>query len=361
MSGRSTDIIFLLGAGASVEAGIPASAKMIDEIEVLLRTDDGWAEFQDLYNHVKSAIHYSSGLKGDFGTDVPFNVETLVNTLYELERNEEHPLYPFIAAWNSRFVSLANPDFSTVRRFRTKILEALKKWMCPEDTAQGDYYHGFRTLQQDFNYPLHLFSLNYDLCVERIADSDFRVESGFSGFGPNHVWDWERFEQAEGSPPDLPQIYLYKLHGSINWKRDDGKNLFSVEQTETVEPNKMDVIFGRDFKLEAADPYLFYAYQFRRFALEARLIVTIGYSFADEHINKMLSQSIKREEQRKVLVISNCSDGDVQDKRNDTAGILECSEDRVEVVPGTAKSLLQEVSLSETLLELVPQPEDAGF
>jgi hypothetical protein len=41
-------------------------------------------------------------------------------------------------------------------------------------------------------------------------------------------------------------------------------------------------------KLEAADPYIFYAYEFRRFCILSKLIVIIGYSFSDLHINKML-------------------------------------------------------------------------
>jgi hypothetical protein len=84
--------MFLLGAGASVDAGIPASATMIGELETLLSDSRDWQEHRDLYRHVKSAIHYAAGLKGHYGWDVPFNIETLVNTLYELERNEEHPL-----------------------------------------------------------------------------------------------------------------------------------------------------------------------------------------------------------------------------------------------------------------------------
>jgi hypothetical protein len=122
MTSRSKDIIFLLGAGASAEAGIPVSAQMIDEVEKSLEPGPE----QGLYHHVKSAIHFSAGLKGHFGNAVPFNIETLVNTLYELERNEEHPLYPFIAAWSSRFVALAGPEFRNVRSFRKRILSALK-------------------------------------------------------------------------------------------------------------------------------------------------------------------------------------------------------------------------------------------
>ena len=158
MSSRSTDIIFLLGAGASVDADIPMSAAMIGQIEDLMIEHEDWIPFTELYNHVKTAIHYSSGLKGVFGDRVPYNIETLVNTLYELERNEEHPLYPFIASWNSRFVALRS-DFAEIRKFRRLILRELKRWMSPDDTSKGDYYQGFASLQKDLNFPLHVFSL----------------------------------------------------------------------------------------------------------------------------------------------------------------------------------------------------------
>jgi hypothetical protein len=137
MTSRSKDIIFLLGAGASAEAGIPVSSDMIQRLEDHLRERHEWKEFRPLYNHVKSAIHFSAGLKGHFRDDVPFNIETLVNTLYELERNEEHPLYPFIAAWNSRFVALAGPDFGAVRRFRQLILG----WLCSRVSRKGERRH----------------------------------------------------------------------------------------------------------------------------------------------------------------------------------------------------------------------------
>jgi hypothetical protein len=83
MTSRSKDIIFLLGAGASAEAGIPVSSQMIQSVEEHVRSRDDWRGFRQLYNHVKSAIHFSAGLKGRFGDGVPFNIEILVNTLYE--------------------------------------------------------------------------------------------------------------------------------------------------------------------------------------------------------------------------------------------------------------------------------------
>lgn len=363
MTSRSKDIMLLLGAGASAEAGIPTSGAMIGQIEELLRSHTDWQAFDDLYNHVKSAIHYAAGLRGHFNDQVNYNIETLVNTLYELERNEDHPLYPFIASWNSRFVALAGADFTRIRQFRRLILAALKRWMCPEDTSQGDYYDGLATLQQDLNFPLPVFSLNYDLCVERLERNGVRVETGFGGHGPQHVWDWERFDELGPNP--APQIALYKLHGSINWKRDAGtKELFAVEQIENIDADRMEVIFGRDFKLEAADPYLFYTYEFRRFSLEATLIVLIGYGFGDSHINKMLTQAVRKDANRRLLVVCRCGESDAARRKVDirtSLGLSDTESERVQIHPGSAKEFLETADLANVLLTHLPQDPEVPF
>jgi hypothetical protein len=361
MTSKSKDIIFLLGAGASVEAHIPASGMMIDWIEKLLAENDEWKPYLSLYHHIKSAIHYAAGLKGKFKEKVSYNIETLVNTLYELERNEDHPLYPFIASWNSRLVALASGDFGKVREFRRLILKQLKKWVSPDDISLADYYKGFCRLQQGLNFSLRIFSLNYDLCVERLTSHDFRVETGFGGVGPRFPWDWERFEDSESGPPP-PQAYLYKLHGSINWKRNQAKNLFCLEQTEGIQPEDMEVIFGRDFKLEAADPYLFYIYEFRKCSLEAKLIVAVGYGFGDSHINKILSQALGDDVARRLLVISNCADADRQkEKEAEVKSALGAKENQVIVVQGTTKGFLEKPDLHTELLAKIPAPAGSPF
>lgn len=347
------DIIFLLGAGASVEADIPASGEMVDRIEDLLKRDDEWKGYLRLYDHIKSAIHYSAGLKGLFKEEVPYNIETLVNTLYELERNEEHPLYPFIASWNSRFVALAQTDFLKVREFRRLILRKLKNWMSPDDISKAGYYRGLVNLQRDINFPIQLFSLNYDLCVERLNSNDFRVETGFASVGPDSVWDWERFEDVDSGPP-APEVYLYKLHGSINWKRDESKNLYCVEQTEGIPAESMQLIFGREFKLEAADPYLFYAYQLRKFSLQAKLIASIGYGFGDEQLNEILAQALRKESTTRLFVVSNCENSEsVQKKAKQVTSVLGVNEDQVRVHQGKTRQFFETKELKNLLVDQI--------
>ena len=359
----SKDIIFLLGAGASAEAGIPTSAMMIERIEALLSEDNQWKGYSNIYNHVKSAIYYSAGLQGRFNDEVNYNIETLVNTLYELERNEEHPLFPFIATWDQRFVNLARPDFPNVKNFRLLILEELKKWMCPEDTSMSDYYSGFRRLQRDLNFTLHIFSLNYDLCVERLHEDGFHVETGFQKIGPQNSWDWKRFGEVFHDDP--PEIVLHKLHGSINWKRDESTNhLFSIEQVQNIDSSKMELIFGRDFKLEAGDPFLFYAYEFRQHTLEASLIITIGYGFGDTHINKMLTQGLRSNSRINLLAVCNCEKDKQHEKREEIGKALELKErekSQVEVYAGSARSFLSMDYMYQFLADGLPNESNVPF
>ena len=160
----------------------------------------------------------------------------------------------------------------------------------------------------------------------------------------------------------MPQVFLYKVHGSINWKRDDAKNLFRVKQVQTIDANNMEIIFGRDFKLEAGDPYLFYAYHFRRYCLMAKLIVTLGYGFFDEHINKMLAQALRRDADRRLLIVARCAtNGETEKKRAEVADRLGLGKERVVVLEGSAKTFLEQPNLAEVLRKEIPKGMDAPF
>lgn len=298
---KENNVLVLLGAGASYEAGIPTSPLMIERLEALLSSNDKWKNFQSLYYFVKSAIHYADGISGKFNRDVNYNIERLVNALSELNRKVEHPLYPFIGSWNIKLMELGGNDFEKVRNLRQKILEELQDdWVLLGDYSDSDYYRGLFEFANDYEYPLRVFSLNYDLCVERNC-IDEALERGFRD---GRVWDWRNFEYPEGEEPNL---FLYKLHGSIDWYRGINKNLTFSDEPAKIKPEQLEIIFGTDYKLQYTDPFLFFAYQFRQWTLEAKLIITIGYGFGDEHINGILGQAIENvsdPNERKLLAVA---------------------------------------------------------
>lgn len=311
---KRDEIVLLLGAGASVTAQIPASQGMIIEIEKLL--DSAWSQYKSLYFFVKSAIQFADGIHGRFDTD-SFNVEKLVETLDDLRRGDEHPLYPFVGAWVPKLYEVAGSDLRKVTAFRDEIVRRLRDdWIQLKYKEHARYYSHIGRFQKELQEPLRLFTLNYDLCVET-ALAEF-VDGGpvaiERGFDEAKKWDWRRFEHGRADEP--PQIYLYKLHGSIDWTRDDNDNLTYVDAVSQINPEALAIIFGTPAKLQAVDPFLFFAYELRKWTLEeARLIVTIGYGFADDHINGILRQSLKSDPERRLLAVTWISD-DAQGKAN---------------------------------------------
>ena len=294
---KRDEIVLLLGAGASVEAGIPDSQKMVGEIEKLVSTETDWKRYQELYRYLRSSIFFADGLQGKFNEDVPFNIERLVNVLDELQKKEGHALYPFVGAWNPKLQEVAGVDFINVQEFRNVIVQTLRdQWVTLSETESASYYRGLLRFQKEYEHPLRVFSLNYDLCVEQTCGSTL-VQRGFS----ERTWDWRMFDETSEDPKPL---LLYKLHGSLDWYFRDGQVLYT-DATQSIKNEDIALIFGTSYKLQYLDPFLFLAYELRRWTLDAsKIIVCIGYGFSDDHINGILGQALRQNHERKLLAIT---------------------------------------------------------
>ena len=114
---QSDSFIFLLGAGASFDAKIPVSAKMINLVEDLIINDEEWKPYRNLYYCIKSGIISGAGITGNFSSDI-INIETLVNTMEELLKSYEHPLYPFIGSWIPRLNEVCDNKFEGIKKLK---------------------------------------------------------------------------------------------------------------------------------------------------------------------------------------------------------------------------------------------------
>lgn len=355
MSFKNNGIIILLGAGCSADAGIPTSMEMIGEIETLISKgseEDNfkWSEYKALYNCIKSSILYGEGIRGAFEHNANYNIEKLVNTLSELNRRDDHPLFPFVGTWTTKLLEVAGSDFNKIKSLRENILKKLKAWVTISDYGKANYYSCLFKFQNEFNFPFRVFSLNYDLCLEKhIGESILE-----RGFDENREWNWRRFEDNENASVD---IYLYKMHGSIDWdRRSDGILTYSDEIAQIPQP---DLIFGTNYKLQYIDPYLFYAYEFRRYTLESQLIVTIGYGFGDEHINGIIQQSLRTDPKRIIFCITKAEDKFWDEKQKQIFhSLYNINRDQIIMWNMSAKSfLITKLSINE-LRQIIPEEEN---
>ena len=178
MGFKDGELLVLIGAGCSKDAQVNTSEDMSRRLEAYLEDEHKpeWHEFRKLYYLAKSATAFSDGIRM---CKPAFDIERLARLLAELEKKETSDLYPFIGSWTPRLVEVAGADLSAVRSFRRKILRELVRWVQISDYSAAAYYSAFYALQKEYEFPLRVFSLNYDICFEHVSSPGGRLEMGF--------------------------------------------------------------------------------------------------------------------------------------------------------------------------------------
>ena len=334
------NIVFLLGAGASKDAGLKTSDEMTHEVERRLKGD--WKCYEKLYNAVKAGILYGCALKG--APKVEVNIEEFVNVLTELSQCKDHTIFPFIASWNMELKETAGDNFDEIKKFRNAIIQVLvNEWVNLPDPQTASYYAGLLKFASELGSNLRVFSLNYDVCVESACGRE-NVFTGFSHVPERkgRVWNdrMMRDDHIQAKP-----IRLYKLHGSVDWREESG-HIVSYES-----PSKCDdaadyrLIFGTQNKLRYTDPYLVLLSEFRKSAADAKMIVCVGYNFQDPHINTILHNAFLKKAKTKLLMVSWAHEADrdrlSSQEQTRVSEVLGINPECVEVVMMGAKAFME--------------------
>lgn len=278
---QDQDLLFLIGAGCSIEAGISTADQMIVKLEGLLEKDD-WRKYKKLYFYIKNTLSIDNHLNEK---EDNFNIESLLNILSELKMNSDHIIYPFTKGWNRIFCQLVGDNGEIIPEFIREIKNELPRWVIADfDQKKSEYYNEFFNFQKKYEYPLRIFSLNYDLCFEKNIPDEFKLEVGFDNL---NYWNDSNFIYENISA----SIYLYKLHGSIDWYRDENNSV--CRSTSPGIQDNTELIFGGINKVKSTDPYLFYLHEFRKYLMASKVVVILGYSLGDNHINQLLEQSVE--------------------------------------------------------------------
>lgn len=171
-----------------------------------------------------------------------------------------------------------------------------------------------KVLQRKQTSPrVKIFTLNYDLLFEDAATAvNAIVIDGFSYTFPRtfsgRYFDYD-IVQREGSKlkeeDNFVQrvFHLHKLHGSINWERN--KNAGTVEIKENSEEPLM--VYPREAKYEDSYEQPFFE-MMARFQRNLRLnddtlLVCLGYSFNDKHINAAIEEAFNQNPGFRLAVI----------------------------------------------------------
>lgn len=291
---------FLIGAGASMDAGCLSSKGMLRALQQALRREvaaGNNSQFLAIYEFILQSLVYQRSLKGDLDSRVSdlANVEDFVAVLRQMLDREYIVPAPLVGNWNSRITSWEYRDEKIFSRFLDFIYRCLlDEWTTFDVEKARQLLQPLRSLisaEEDFE--CSIFSLNYDLIFETVFNTEHErlVDDGFSQ---------GRWTGDFADPHSSAKVKLFKLHGSKDWYFDDSEENVKQHRPDGMKPL---IVFGSGPKLQSYDPFLSMLAEFRETLKEATLFVVIGYSFQDKYINNILIQSLGSGLNKKMIVV----------------------------------------------------------
>ena len=306
------NLSFLLGSGCSSykikeqEIGIPVMAPMAKEFYNL-------SEFEEnkewLLRKLKIDVEDKNFEK---------NLEAFLSVL--------HSLSFYHSKINNKADENAQKIDQIIKEARDFILGKCLNEKNIKDERDNELLEVYKTfykklLTRNSTLPrLNIFTTNYDLYSERAMDSlGIHYVNGFTG-GISKYFNPTIFNYALAEKMDLSQskwnvidnfFYLYKIHGSVNWvENDDEGKLFKIQEIQdatfnTLKDKETVMIHPTPLKYNASlgSPYsdLFREFQ-KKLMQNNNILVTIGYSFSDEHINNLIFQAFTIPSFRLIII-----------------------------------------------------------
>ena len=195
----NSEVIFFLGAGASVKAGVSDTFGMVDDFRKEISSQPDNLQALDKILGILKQWKREQGDKEE-----RVDIELLLETIERLENRDQDILLRFYTT-----TEYALEGQSDKEPLRDELKDFLKKSGIVSST-KIHYLNPLLAFVAEYN-PLDIFSVNYDICVEQFCDT-YKKEY-VDGF--DIKWNPKLFKRTD------TDVRLYKLHGSIMWYRTD--------------------------------------------------------------------------------------------------------------------------------------------
>lgn len=181
---------------------------------------------------------------------------------------------------------------------------------------------------------VNVFTTNNDMFNELALDSlSIHYFNGFSGgvkktFNPasfNYTLSKRMDTSIDKYEPVENLVYLYKIHGSVNWIEDDNAGddfFFTIKELPLRNDSKVTnvLIYPTPLKQDKSlgAPYADLFREFQHKLLEPNtVLLVIGYSFGDDHVNDIIYRALATNSTMNLVVINDISDDKVITKIDD--------------------------------------------
>lgn len=285
--GLSSEVVFFLGAGASVRAGVPDTYTFVKEFKNSLDIVD-----KNIIEIIETRL---IDWKKKRHEDERIDIELLMEIIDKSVRRDDEPLLEFYKPEDDPWETYPEPII---------LLNRIKDFVKDKTIVTADkikYLEDLLGFIEEY-HPLDIFSVNYDLCIEQFCNvykksyrDGFEVE-----WNPNVFLD------------SNIDIRLYKLHGSITWyKTSSGSFVKSLiksdkEKIELLTGEKAESLMLYPMrKWEYAEPLLenLLTLKNKLQSQSCRYVIVVGYSFRDEYIRDIFWDAARKNKELILILV----------------------------------------------------------
>jgi len=275
---NNNEVIFFLGAGASVKAGVPVTRKFVEKFEERINRNE---------NGKKEALTWILNiLKSKKKPEDIIDVELLLETLHKLNNMREDVLTKFSDPLNE-----LKKHESALKELEKELRQFIReKTIVKEEKIV--YLEPLRSFINKYEV-LDIFSVNYDTCIEQFCKRYSKeYTDGFELHWNHKLFDENKYE-----------VKHYKLHGSVMWYLTN-KNMYMKIPIKAKEGEEIELITGEtaknlmvypmENKREYSEPLSELIVILRKKLEKAKVCVVIGYSFRDKDILTLFFEATRK-------------------------------------------------------------------
>jgi hypothetical protein len=292
LASESRRLLFFFGAGTSMAVGLPGVIALTKQIAEALQEPQ-----KEQFGKLQKELPKNA------------NVETILDrlrTLRQLIGDDHAKKYDGLKRADAEKL-----DAAICQAISEAVRKPAPKGMVPHQT----FSQWLRALHSRREWPVEIFTTNYDLFFEQTMEH-FGVPyfDGFVGsveafFAPESV-EADGAKYDEIAYPPRAWTRLWKLHGSVNWRfQQDTKTsrsrIFRAASSECKAGEELAIFPSRDkYSQSRKLPFLALQDRFRHSLLRGEsLLVLLGYSFSDQHLNEIIFQGLRSNPHLAVIVL----------------------------------------------------------
>lgn len=295
------NVCFLFGSGTSCPA-IPNMKVLLKKVEeAVIGTGT-----EKLYNRIKKKAN--DNLEEILG--VLYSGKFYAEGVFDEGSKRSLKCTKLIRIIENVIFKEINIDFSTVTQ--REVLDTYQR-----------FYQKVALRNKDLSR-ISVFTTNNDLYNETALDSmNIHFVNGFGGglhkyFNPalfNYTYSKRMNLNVDKYEPVENMVYLYKIHGSVNWIYNESSHnsFFNIMEVNKLNENDSEsgvIIYPTPTKQNKSlgAPYVDLFREFQHKLLEHNTVLfVIGYSFSDQHVNDIIYRALATNTTINVVVINDIS------------------------------------------------------